>query len=722
MPRQIVLPSHFLHDGINELDVQITNHPEFRGTIPLYPAPLAPIRQIGILGGIRIEKCGREAILSCSLLPNSAEHSISIRARIVSVSSSALPILLYAKLLDPKSGSQIGYAETSNSALKPGVESEVDLRLNVQNEVRWSNQDPAVQSIVVSLASDSGTVDVQTQQTSLRDLGIREKHFFLLNDALTTFRGVYYVESRGSALPDAHAAIDRDLQLIGSLGANSIRITAAPSEYLLDRCDALGVMVLLELPIAGAPGHLLDDDYLKRAKALASDYLSAYGGHPSVVAIGLGSDNDDMDSRTQKFYSELSQYCKSQDAPVAHWYYFTSRFASVPFALDFAALSTFGIQNPALSHTALENFARVHQNAQPIMLTSGGMLVGSAEVGDSLGSAQYVAAQSQAIYSEHQALAQLGFQGQIVAPLRDYQSDFPVLFAQCRDNFQVSGGLLTESGKLRPAFAMVQALFQGQKSPATGTPEVSKPSTVPFLLFALILAFLFLLLLNMDRRFREYVNRALLRPFNFFADIRDQRLIPNAQSILLGGIVAGSWGVVLAGLLFTFRENYTAAWILRMLVHPRGFTALLCSWAWSPWTLLLVATAIPFAVLFLMAGVIRFAAIFVRQRIFFTDTLSVAVWALMPSILLLPLGMILPRLEPVAMTFDVTLVVLILMKLWLLYRIMKGIGVLFDVYPTRIYLYCGSGIAILYFLILMFMNYRYALFSNWDFVLHLAKT
>jgi hypothetical protein len=174
-------------------------------------------------------------------------------------------------------------------------------------------------------------------------------------------------------------------------------------------------------------------------------------------------------------------------------------------------------------------------------------------------------------------------------------------------------------------------------------------------------------------------------------------------------------------MLFGYREHYSTAWAVAKFV-PRSLEGVVVSLAWQPWLLLIVGMLAVFFVILLLAGVIRFFAIFVRGRIFYTDALNVTAWALMPSVLLVPLGMVLPRLDHTQSTAMLMFVVLILLKLWLLYRLMKGAGVLFDIYPTRIYLFGSLGVAAVYLLMFWYLNATTALAANWPFFIHLTKS
>jgi hypothetical protein len=214
------------------------------------------------------------------------------------------------------------------------------------------------------------------------------------------------------------------------------------------------------------------------------------------------------------------------------------------------------------------------------------------------------------------------------------------------------------------------------------------------LLYTFGLILLFFLLMNVDRRFREYAGRSLVRPYNFFSDIRDRRLIPNAQTAVLSFICSGALGVFLATLIIGFNGHeaagrYFTAFLPRSLYTTNAGSTL-------PYSALIIAgTAFGFAGSVLLAGLMRFAAMFIRGRYYFADAYNVTVWSLQPLAFLLVFDLLLPRLEMDHQTAEFSLLLLAAMILWCYSRILKGTGVLFDIYPTKIYGYGALLIALL---------------------------
>ncbi|MDP4199319.1 MAG: hypothetical protein Q8922_10645 [Bacteroidota bacterium] len=228
------------------------------------------------------------------------------------------------------------------------------------------------------------------------------------------------------------------------------------------------------------------------------------------------------------------------------------------------------------------------------------------------------------------------------------------------------------------------------------------PSIGP-LLYGFALLLLFFVLMNADRRFREHVSRSMLRPFNFFADLRDRRLLPNAQTTLLAVILSGSAALCLGAILrhvYALEATRNAAG----QVLPVG----LRSWAQSEdgsffgmvlWLTLIVLTVILFMVL-----VLRFIAIFRKGRIMIGDTYNVVVWSALPIVVLLPFDLLLPRMDVELKTIILAVSILVVLILWVYYRLLKGAGVLFDVYPARLYIYGTFALLVVTILVLGYLQ------------------
>jgi hypothetical protein len=102
--------------------------------------------------------------------------------------------------------------------------------------------------------------------------------------------------------------------------------------------------------------------------------------------------------------------------------------------------------------------------------------------------------------------------------------------------------------------------------------------------------------------------------------------------------------------------------------------------------------------------VIKIASLFVRTRVYISSVYFTVIWALLPVILLIPVGIILYRVL-LAGTINLYIYLgLLVVGMWILYRLVKGIYVLFDTHPGSVYLY--STLLIIGVIVVTFFYYE----------------
>jgi hypothetical protein len=75
-----------------------------------------------------------------------------------------------------------------------------------------------------------------------------------------------------------------------------------------------------------------------------------------------------------------------------------------------------------------------------------------------------------------------------------------------------------------------------------------------------------------------------------------------------------------------------------------------------------------------------------KRKIFLSDSYAVVIWSALPAILFIPLGMILSRIiENDAYVIPI-FIFIIVEVIWILYRLLKGIAIVYDVGMRRVYL------------------------------------
>ena len=207
-----------------------------------------------------------------------------------------------------------------------------------------------------------------------------------------------------------------------------------------------------------------------------------------------------------------------------------------------------------------------------------------------------------------------------------------------------------------------------------------------FIVFGIILAIGLGALVNSGRKFREDSSRALLRPYNFFADVRDQRLISGLQSNVLVILVSAVSGLLISNLLFYFKGNL----LFERSILAFGSHGILkaCNYlAWRPLLSIFWLSAASFIALILLTVLVKGGSFFVRNRVYYSSAYFTVIWSFLPLLLLIPLGIILYRVLSADIVNGYVYLALIIFSIWIFYRLMKGIYVIYDVNSGSVYFY-----------------------------------
>jgi hypothetical protein len=220
---------------------------------------------------------------------------------------------------------------------------------------------------------------------------------------------------------------------------------------------------------------------------------------------------------------------------------------------------------------------------------------------------------------------------------------------------------------------------------AVGAASIGQPW--PYVaVFGLVLALLMGALVNSRKKFREDATRALLRPYNFFADIRDLRVMSGLHTTALMIILSLCSALLMVNLLYFFRMNFLLEKIILSFGSP-SLTKFISYLAWNPFQALLWTALMSIGFFILGSVLIKTASFFIRNRVYFSSVFFTLVWSFLPLILLLPLGLVLYKvLNANVLTFYLFLALLVF-TVWIFHRLMKGIYVIFDINPGTVYFY-----------------------------------
>ena len=125
--------------------------------------------------------------------------------------------------------------------------------VNGENVDLWDKEKPCLYQVRTELICDDTIQDIHAVRIGFRSVRF-EKDGFYLNGKKVKIRGLNRHQSYpyvGYAMPKSMQEYDADI-LKKELGLNAVRTSHyPPSQYFLDRCDEIGLLVFTEIPGCG---------------------------------------------------------------------------------------------------------------------------------------------------------------------------------------------------------------------------------------------------------------------------------------------------------------------------------------------------------------------------------------------------------------------------------------------------------------------------------------
>lgn len=183
------------------------------------------------------------------------------------------------------------------------------LHASVPGAAPWDTEHPQLYTCAVRLLGpDGGELDRQEAVFGFRTARFQADGFYL-NGKRVFLRGLNRHQSFpyvGYAAPERLQREDARL-LKEELGCNAVRTSHYPqSQYFLDQCDRLGLLVFTELP---GWQHIGDQAWKDQACENLREMILQYRNHPSIVLWGVrineSLDDDEFYRRTNAIAHDL---------------------------------------------------------------------------------------------------------------------------------------------------------------------------------------------------------------------------------------------------------------------------------------------------------------------------------------------------------------------------------------------------------------------------------
>ncbi|MCX6146463.1 MAG: hypothetical protein NTW25_04330 [Candidatus Kapabacteria bacterium] len=587
----------------------------------------------------------------------------------------------------------------------------------------WSPENPNLYELKIKVTKGDTKLDEFGTDLGVRNfkiLNIDGKNKLLLNDQAFEIKGVSYIEHYGSGNQTLSTKrMEDDVKSLKTLGANLVRVKfGSPHPYFVHLCNRYGLFVIIELPLYDVPAKVLGSDEVQVLMTnLGERYISAYENFPSVLAWGIISGSDEMAVQTLKYNNKITSFFKNSSSKLL---YKIVNFGSQDF--DFKNIDLIGIQNNEKLHSFDEVKSEISRltlltKNKPVFLSFGVTI----QPQNNNGYADRLSVEYQAHYIRNILLLakERDLIGSIYNCFNDYELNSPLLLANNENPYLASNGLLNINRQERLSYKTLQTLFNNEKEPLLNAGSYSEKTPIVYIVVGVLIVILMGGMFNRFRRFREYFTRSLLRPYNFYADIRDQRIISSSQTFALGLSISLTMGLFFSSILFYYRTSEISNYWLRLLFPSVNIQEILFSLVWRPEALLISLAMIFFLLQFLVAAIIRVFSIFVRLRISYRDTLTITVWSGVPFLLILPVAMLIMKLLAISEIFtSILLFASLMIIIWGILRMLKATSVVFDKPVARVnvigflFLLATLGIPLAYYQIkYSFLDYGEFIFK-----------
>jgi hypothetical protein len=499
---------------------------------------------------------------------------------------------------------------------------------------------------------------------------------------------------------------EEDFRQLKILGVNSIIFKYNyPSPYLLSLCDKYGFLAFIDLPLSNTPEKQIGSEtVLSNIANQAKNMIAQYSAYPSLAGFGLGIGLDDKTTFYSNFISNISKIFKTNTDKLLFKTVYAENELTNNENIDFILYRSFASRRPFEEFNKEYSEVRNRVKDIPVVMSFGVAIQNSNH--DGYSNALSVEFQGYYIQNLYKISLVNGGYGSFYADFNDYFSHNPILATRYIDEKIYSQGLLDLNNKTKFSFGVLKALFNEENEPLIDIGNFT--STVyTFIIISILLIIVFFMLFSRFRRFQEYFIRALLRPFNFYSDIRDQRILSPMFTYVLGIMIAITFGVFTESLFYFYRTSEVYQYLLNLFIPNEIAQAILFKIIWIPIVGVIVFALLYLVLIYITALIIRLFAYFRHLNVHQFDVMNITIWGSLPIIFLLPFDIVLFKLLQLNSGF-ITIITIasILIFLFSIFRILKATAVLFDANFTKVYLIGAGVFAVLFFGFYLFYQYQ----------------
>jgi beta-galactosidase len=579
----------------------------------------------------------------------------------------------------------------------------------------WSPSNPKTYLLTAEITRNANLVDRTTRSLAFNDFQVNGNSLTLNNQSFKIKGVTYYpvFEDYGGLI--SYENMEKDIKLIRATGFNSIRFAKKiPHPYYLVLCQRYGLLPFIELPINFIPESILSKKEFNDRVTNYVNYLLRGFKNYTIGGIGLGSSFSGDSEVDINFIENIAGLIKKNSNVITYASFIDGNIKEIK-NLDFYGIEI--INHPIASSSLNQILIDEQFKPNKLFLSEVSYPVsrGNSDgyLNDNTFEAQAKYFEDVIDYSNKNSLL-----GYFLNSMFDYRSEYASIICGYNKEHLLRLGLAEENRSTdRMSYKVVYAKLNNAEKVTIPIGSKKDDSPMLFIITGILIAIILGVMINSGKKFREDSSRALLRPYNFFADVRDQRLISGVHTFIMVFIIAATSGLLLSNILFYLKENVR----FEKLLLSFGSSSLLQNvsyLAWNPLASVWWLSVLTIFALLILIIIIQAASFFVKTRVAFSSVFHTVIWSFLPLVILVPLGIILYRVLNANAINIYLFIAMIVFTIWIFYRLMKGIYVIFDTDPGNVFL---SGIIFLLIIAASFVIYFQLSNSTFTYILHALK-
>lgn len=689
-PININLPKDILKDNANnKIEITVFNDLSSDETIPTKQSHWLPFNTGGIFRDIYIVKKSNTSIsyndinTKVDLAKNTAY--INIGSKILNYQSTKRDTTsnysLYYQVISPSNNTIISY-QTPVFALNLNKERYVSNYFTIPSPVLWSPNSPNQYKIKIQLISNGTVIDENNIKIQLYTLTNANKKL-TLNGEDITLNGVTYVPVSSQGYLQNYDQILNDIKLIKNAGFNAVRFPyILPNPQTLKLCADYGLLVFIDLPLNSYPDNLIKNNSLQdRVKNQLSQILNYYKNFSIIAGIGLGSGYLSNSETQLNFIDDLTHKVNKYAPDKLIYASFIGFDFPKTINLNLYGIELFNTLPTDEQLTKLQNIIPIHK----IMFSSITYTAYKKGMNGYLTPHSYEA-QAKFFDETIDYIYQNKVTGFFLNSMFDYRTEFAPISGGFNNDNILNIGIADENRQInRITYRVIASKLNNGDRITIPIGQKIEDEPVIFILIGLVLVVAIGYFINSSRKFREDTTRALLRPYNFFSDLRDLRLVMTAHTNILLFAILASFSLLLTNLLYYWKSSFLLEKLI-LSVGDKNLSNLVSLIAWNPLQGFLIILVVLFIKFLMLTLIIKLFSLLLKNKVFYSKIYTEAVWSQLPIILLLPITLVLVKILNFNIVNFYMYVIFILFFIWNIQRLLQSIYVLFDVPKFKVYL------------------------------------